>query len=162
MKSLKGILVLLSGLLFPLYGQSSAEFEVSSPDGAITLLVRAGEKLEWSVKQGGTVVIARSAISLQLAGGKVLGDKAKVTSHQVEEIETEFRTINYHRATITDHYNQLSLKCKGDFKVIFRDGINADRQGSDYKREVMELDREGSLELHLAPGGGWAARFEKL
>jgi alpha-glucosidase len=147
MKSLKGILVLLSGLLFPLYGQSATEFEVSSPDGAITLLVRAGEKMQWSVKQGGTEVIAPSSISLQLAGGKVLGDHAKVTSHQVKEIETEFRTINYHRATISDHCNQLSMKCKGDFEVIFRvyDDAVAYRFRTMLGEEVTVMNEEANF-----------------
>jgi alpha-glucosidase len=45
---------------------------------------------------------------------------------------------------------------------IFRDGVNADRCAVDYRREVRDVKAGEALQLHLAPGGGWAARFERL
>ncbi|HEX8426828.1 glycoside hydrolase family 97 protein [Hymenobacter sp.] len=44
---------------------------------------------------------------------------------------------------------------------VFRDGLNADRNGTDYKKEVMQVSAGQKLTVHLAPGGGWAARIEK-
>jgi alpha-glucosidase len=41
--------------------------------------------------------------------------------------------------------------------VIFRDGINADRDAADYQREVRQVSAGERLQVHLAPGGGWAA-----
>lgn len=41
--------------------------------------------------------------------------------------------------------------------VLFRDGVNADRRASDYKRETLRVDASEPLKLHLAPGGGFAA-----
>lgn len=41
--------------------------------------------------------------------------------------------------------------------VLFRDGVNADRKASDYKRETLRVDASEPLKLHLAPGGGFAA-----
>jgi alpha-glucosidase len=46
--------------------------------------------------------------------------------------------------------------------VVFKDGINADRDATDYRKEVIEVSRDSKLNIHLAPGGGWAARIEKL
>jgi alpha-glucosidase len=46
--------------------------------------------------------------------------------------------------------------------VVFKDGINADRDATDYNKEVIEVSRDSKLNIHLAPGGGWAARIEKL
>ncbi|MEO2061913.1 MAG: glycoside hydrolase family 97 protein [Christiangramia sp.] len=43
--------------------------------------------------------------------------------------------------------------------VIFKDGINADRDGTDYVREVLKVNSREQLKLHLAGGGGWAARI---
>ncbi len=43
--------------------------------------------------------------------------------------------------------------------VIFKDGINADRDATDYKREVVKVTSGQKLTIHLAPGGGWAARI---
>ncbi len=46
--------------------------------------------------------------------------------------------------------------------VVFKDGINADREATDYKREVIKILSGDKLNIHLAPGGGWTARIEKL
>lgn len=43
--------------------------------------------------------------------------------------------------------------------VIFQDGLNADRDATDYRREVRRLTAHDKLTLHLGSGGGWAARI---
>jgi len=43
---------------------------------------------------------------------------------------------------------------------IFQDGPNASRIASDYKRISKELKKTDSIEIELAPGGGWAARIK--
>ena len=45
--------------------------------------------------------------------------------------------------------------------VIFKDGINADRDATDYKKEVIKITSVDKLKIQLAPGGGWVARIEK-
>lgn len=45
--------------------------------------------------------------------------------------------------------------------VILQDGVNADREPTDYKKVVIEISAGESLPIHLAGGGGWAARIEK-
>jgi alpha-glucosidase len=42
---------------------------------------------------------------------------------------------------------------------IYRDGPNADRVGVDYQREKRRVVSTERLRIHLAPGGGWAARI---
>jgi alpha-glucosidase len=41
--------------------------------------------------------------------------------------------------------------------LIFEDGVNAHREGSDYVRRIMAVDNSLVLPVRLAPGGGWAA-----
>lgn len=45
--------------------------------------------------------------------------------------------------------------------TIFRDGVNADRKASDYKRETIRIDTAEPLKIHLAPGGGFALKITK-
>ncbi len=45
---------------------------------------------------------------------------------------------------------------------VFRDGVNADRAGRDYRRETVNVKSGGRISVHLAPGGGWAARITKV
>lgn len=57
----------------------------------------------------------------------------------------------------------FSFLGKDDYQaIIFKDGINADRDGTDYKKEVIKISGGSKLSIHLAPGGGWAARIEKM
>jgi len=57
----------------------------------------------------------------------------------------------------------LSFLGSGTYKaIIFEDGINADRDGTDYKRTVVNLTSNDKLNIKLASGGGWAARLEKI
>ena len=51
----------------------------------------------------------------------------------------------------------------GDYQaIVFKDGINADRDATDYKKDVIRISRDTKMKIQLAPGGGWAARIEKL
>jgi len=58
----------------------------------------------------------------------------------------------------------LTLNCSflkdGDYNIEFyRDGVNAVRYAGDYKKVKSEISASDKLKLHLAPGGGWAARI---
>ncbi|MGC1390624.1 MAG: glycoside hydrolase family 97 protein [Bacteroidales bacterium] len=65
--------------------------------------------------------------------------------------------------TSRDLILDFSFLGKDDYQaIIFKDGINADRDGTDYKKEVIKLSGNSKLSIHLAPGGGWAARIEKM
>ena len=43
---------------------------------------------------------------------------------------------------------------------IFVDGINADREVTDYKNTYRRVTSDDKLQIHLAPGGGWTAIVE--
>lgn len=44
---------------------------------------------------------------------------------------------------------------------IFEDGINANRDATDYKKESGQINFSKKLSIHLAPGGGMAMRIAK-
>jgi alpha-glucosidase len=57
----------------------------------------------------------------------------------------------------------LSFLGDGNYKaIIFEDGVNADRDATDYTRKVINVTSKDKFTVKLAPGGGWAARFEKI
>lgn len=57
----------------------------------------------------------------------------------------------------------LSFLPKGNYKLtLFRDGPNAHRKGVDYVHETQEVSAGDSLSIHLAPGGGFAIKLEKI
>jgi alpha-glucosidase len=54
----------------------------------------------------------------------------------------------------------LSFLGDGSFTMeAFQDGMNADRVASDYKKTTGRVSKGEKLKIHLAPGGGWAARI---
>ncbi|MDP4286087.1 MAG: glycoside hydrolase family 97 protein [Bacteroidota bacterium] len=54
----------------------------------------------------------------------------------------------------------FSFLPEGTFHMVqFRDGVNAERNGTDYKKVERTITRNDKLTVHLAPGGGWAARI---
>jgi len=55
---------------------------------------------------------------------------------------------------------ELSFLPEGSFTIdAYQDGINADRNASDYKKTTSQVTKTTKLKIHLAPGGGWAARI---
>lgn len=42
--------------------------------------------------------------------------------------------------------------------ILFKDGINAHRVGTDYKREPLRVGNDSKLKIHLAPGGGFTLK----
>lgn len=43
----------------------------------------------------------------------------------------------------------------------YEDGVNADRNASDYRKTTRQINRTTKMKIHLAPGGGFAARIHQ-
>ncbi len=96
------------------------EYELSSPNGRISLKVNVDENCTYSVSLGDQQIIIASPIALELDNGEVWGKdarvrKAKVTSHSQELTPVVQRKY----AKIQDDYNQLTLSFKG-YSLEFR------------------------------------------
>ena len=113
-------LILVFFLSSSILSAESKDFEAKSPDGAVIVKVETGAKLEWSVQIMGQQIIAPSAMSMQLEGGDVLGDNAKIVSSNTEKINTVINTVNYVKAHIQDDCTQLTINCENGYGVIFR------------------------------------------
>jgi alpha-glucosidase len=54
----------------------------------------------------------------------------------------------------------LSFLPEGSYQVeLYRDGANADRAASDYRKEIVDLPSDRKINIKMAPGGGWAAKI---
>jgi alpha-glucosidase len=55
---------------------------------------------------------------------------------------------------------ELNFLGDGEYEaVLYKDGLNALRYGNDYKKEVIRVTNRSTVDIELAPGGGWAARI---
>lgn len=117
-KSFFFIVVLLQTAL--VYSQKSKAFSLTSPNGKISVSITAGDDLQWSVKHLSDHVIAPSLISIELAGGEVLGRNVKINSSKKLSVNQTISSVAYKKKTITDQYNELTLHIKGEYGIIFR------------------------------------------
>jgi alpha-glucosidase len=57
----------------------------------------------------------------------------------------------------------LSFLGEGTYRaIVFSDGVNAGKDGTDYNKTVTTVTAKDKLNISMATGGGWAARFEKV
>lgn len=109
-----------------IHAQKNTAYSLQSPDGKISIAIATSPRLTWAVKHEGTPVLTPSAISLSLAGGEVLGRGGVVSSSKNSSADNTFPTPVYKKKTIRDHYNQLELRFRKNYSVIFRaydDGV---------------------------------------
>jgi alpha-glucosidase len=119
-KRLVGSLIVILMSTTILSAQKIKSFEIKSFDGNITLNLEAGAKLQWSVQCSGQQIIAPSSISLQVAGGEILGENVKILSSKIEKTDNVLTPVNYKKSIIVNQYNQLTINFKGNFGVVFR------------------------------------------
>ena len=56
----------------------------------------------------------------------------------------------------------ISFLGEGEFSIeVFKDGVNADRNATDYIYEKFKVNSEDAININMAPGGGWVARISK-
>jgi alpha-glucosidase len=126
MKNLVVSLTIIFLCTISLFAQNGKILQVTSPDGAIVVKVEAASQLAWSVTHKGKEIIAPSAIALQLQSGEVLGADPKISSSKMEKVKRTINAINYKKDVIPDEYNQLTVRLKGDYGLLFRaynDGV---------------------------------------
>jgi alpha-glucosidase len=111
-------------LCLPLNAQK--RISLQSPDGKLETVVSIGEKIEYTVSHNGDLMLSNSALSMTLAGGNAYGVHPKLSGSSRETVNRTFATAVYKRSVVANHYNELTLRFKGDYRVIFRaynDGI---------------------------------------
>ncbi len=56
----------------------------------------------------------------------------------------------------------ISFLGEGEFSIeVFKDGVNADRNATDYIYEKFKVNSDDIININMAPGGGWVARISK-
>lgn len=102
------------------------QFEVTSPDGRLTARVSVGDSLTYSIALNDELILQPSAISAELDNGKVWGRNLRLSKKSVRSCDAVVPAPFYRAKELRDHYNELTLRFKGDYSVVFRaydDGI---------------------------------------
>ncbi len=113
----KGLFVLLLAVSL---GVSAKDYPVNSPNGKIKVTISVDQEISWSSSVDGVPVFDHSSMKLDL-GSEVLGTGPKVSSaKRSSENGTVEMPVPVKSKTVSDNYNQLTLKFKGGYAVTFR------------------------------------------
>ena len=118
MKNKALLLSFLTLLSMSLFAQK--QYTIQSPDQKITMTIRTGDRLSYSVTHENTVVLADSPIAMTLDNGTVLGVPAKVDFKESANVEERLKTPFYKKSQIRDSYNELVLYFQNNYSVSFR------------------------------------------
>ncbi len=115
----KNVLIALALLIT---GSVSAQknFTLSSPDGKLQVRIAAGSTVEYSVLHGGDVMVAPSDISMTLEGVPSFGTDARLAGSSTRSVDNVFDAAVYKRSRVNDNFNELTLKFKGNYEIVFR------------------------------------------
>lgn len=109
----------------PIVRAADKSYSLKSPNGKLEVKVSTGEELFYSVKLGERVLLDKSPIGLVLEDG-TLGIQPKVVSKKLRSASEEIVASNYRFASFKVTYNELNLRMKGNYGVVFRaydDGV---------------------------------------
>ena len=113
------LIIIFYFLVSATVAQKIRSFQLSSPNSKIKINITVDKKIEWSLQHNNQNIILSSPVSLELEN-ETLGENASVVSAPIAKVNRTFEAINYHKRSIKDEYNQLTLNCKGNFGIIFR------------------------------------------
>lgn len=99
-----------------------------------------------------------------IAGMPTVWDETRILDGEMGEyiVTARRKGSRWYVAGLTDwtpRELKVNLSFLGDGSheaILFRDGVNADRNARDYRRETLTVDASGDLDIQLAPGGGFA------
>ena len=112
--------MVLTGISTICLMMQAAHYEVSSPNGKLTVTVNTDETVTWSVSYNGTVVLLPSAIDIQMQqGGKTLGI-GKIGKVARRQITNSFATPFYKKEKVDDNYGQLLMYSNQKMQIEVR------------------------------------------
>ncbi len=103
---------------------TAKRYNLTSPDGKLSICVETGEQLTWSIVHDGTPVLQPSALALYCTDDNqntfIFGQNVKVSKATHNTVNDRFATPFYKKAEVEDHYNMLTLACRDGYDVEIR------------------------------------------
>ncbi len=95
-------------------------YSLTSPNGKLKVEVQLGDTLSYVVYHGQEIILSKSYVALVLEDGTLLGAHPQVTGTKVRSVLGKVESPFYRFSEFTTSCNELTLKLKGDFGLIFR------------------------------------------
>lgn len=119
---------------------------VTSPNGRLKAQVEVGKTLSYQLTWDDLLLVSPSTLSLKTEAGH-WGVNSRLAQAKKSSHQGSFQAFAYKKAVVTDNYNQLLLRFKDGFSVVFRmyDEGMAYRFISNTQKELKIEDEEVSL-----------------
>jgi alpha-glucosidase len=116
------VLLAVAASLFVCRASSAAgeAIALASPDQRTRVIVSLDDNLCYSVVHGGKVLLAPSALSMELDGGAMLGVKPRLVGQQRRSQDQAVKTFYGKNAEIRDRYNETTLAFDGNYSLVVR------------------------------------------
>lgn len=111
-------LLLLSGNAS--FAAKEKKYVLSSPDGTLKVEISAGNELPYQVMHGNDTILSHSNIGLVLENGTIVGKTPRITGERRRKIKDNIESPFYRFKEFVATGNELDLKLKGGFGIIFR------------------------------------------
>lgn len=135
--------IFLTLLLFTFLSAKGQTYTLSSPNKSIDISVNVEKFITFSVAHNQQNVIKNSQIALDIEGIGILGENEKVNkTHKNYHNDFISPVIQQKSAKIKDEYNELTIRFKKKFSLVFRaynDGV-AYRFKTDFKKDIIVND----------------------
>ena len=96
------------------------KYVLSSPDGTLKVEISAGNELVYQVMHGNDTILSHSNIGLVLENGTIVGKTPRITGERRRKIKDNIESPFYRFKEFVATGNELDLKLKGGFGIIFR------------------------------------------
>lgn len=107
--------------LLPGQGRPTSSVSVSSPDNRIEVKIELSNHIAYSIYFEGRQILSPSAVSMTINDNVVLGRRPVLeNTTRTKGDSTINPPVREKRAVIVDRYNEVNLKFKGNFGLIFR------------------------------------------
>ena len=124
MKNNKKLYLAILSLLLLIGNASFAakekKYVLSSPDGTLKVEISAGNELAYQVMHGNDTILSHSNIGLVLENGTIVGKTSRITGERRRKIKDNIESPFYRFKEFVATGNELDLKLKGGFGIIFR------------------------------------------
>ena len=113
-------LFLLLAFLSCLLANAKNSYSLKSPDGRLEVNIDIDKQIKYSVVHEGDVMIYPSAIAMKLQFGKSFGINPKVAGSKSYAVNQTIQAPVYKRTAIQDQYNELEIRFKDQYSLLFR------------------------------------------
>ncbi len=161
----------LAAAFVPLCASAKAKtYTLTSPDGAKSIVVSAGDTLSYSVTTSGCPLVEKAKVAL-ITADRAYGVNPKVKKTSRKKVADTIKpVVPLKHSEVDDNYNSLTLDMDGGYAVEFRaynNGvahrfITAAPDSMDVYNEIYDVTFVPGLKANLQQPGGFKTSYEEM